>query len=85
MSYLGVLLSVALSHCSGYVIQGAFIGGLVGFLLSSIAVGALTWRRLPTYWKLRRPAVTLLLATGGGAIAGLVGVYAGVYIGDSYC
>ena len=82
---LGALLGIVLSHCSGYIIQGALIGGLVSFLLPSIAVGALTWRRLPIYWKLRRSAVTLLLATGGGAIAGLVGVYAGVYIGDSYC
>ena len=41
----GVLLSAALSHCVGAGMQGGIVLGVVGFLLSSIALGAFTWGR----------------------------------------
>jgi len=81
----GVLLSVALSHCVGSGMQGGIVLGVVGFLLSSIALGAFTWGRLPTYWDLRRTLVTLLVAAGGGIIVGLVGLSVTMVVAFSRC
>ena len=59
--------------------------GLVGFLLSSISLGAFTWHRLPIYRELRRILVTLLVAAGGGVIVGLVGLSITMVVGYSLC
>ncbi len=70
----GVLLSVALSHCVGAGMGEGIAVGVVGFLLSSIALGAFTWNRLNKHRNFRRPLFTLLVAAGGGVIVGLVGM-----------
>jgi hypothetical protein len=59
--------------------------GVVGFVLSSIALGAFTWKRLPIYWDLRRTLVTLLVAAGGGVIVGLVGISVTMVVEFSRC
>ena len=83
--FSGVLLSVSLSHCVGAGIgEGIAVGG-VGFLLSSIALGAFTWKRLPIYWDLRRTLITLLVAAGGGVIVGLVGLSVTMVVAFSRC
>ncbi len=69
----GVLLSAALSHCVGAGMEEGIAVGVVGFLLSSIALGAFTRHMLGR----RRAIVTLLLAAGGGIIVGLVGLTSG--------
>ncbi len=70
----GVLLSVALSHCVGAGMGEGIAVAVVGFLLSSIGLGAFTWNRLNKHWDFRRPLFTLLVAAGGGVIVGLVGL-----------
>ena len=81
----GVLLSVALSHCVGSGMGEGIVVGVVGFLLSSIALGAFTWHRLPTYWEIRRTLVTLLVAAGAGVIVGLGGLAATMVVAFSRC
>ncbi len=80
-----VLPSVALSHCFGAGMLEGIAVGVVGFLLSSIPLGAFTWHRLPIYWELRRTLVTLLVAAGGGVIVGLVGLSATMVVAFSRC
>ena len=74
MDFPGVLLSVALSHCVGTGMGEGIAVGVVGFLLSSIALGAFTWNKLNKHRNFRRPLFTLLVAAGGGVIVGLVGM-----------
>ena len=80
-----VLLRVALSHCVGAGMGEGIAIGAVGFVLSSIALGAFTWKRLPIYWGLRRTLVTLLVAAGGGVIVGLVGMSVTMVVAFSRC
>ena len=80
-----VLLSAALSHCVGAGYLGGIVVGLVGFLLSSIALGAFTWHRLPIYWELRRTLATLLVAAVGGVIVGLGGLSVTMVVAYSRC
>ncbi len=81
----GVLLSVALSHCVGAGMVEGIAVGVVGFLLSSIALGAFTWNRLIKHRDFRRPLFTLLVAAGGGVIVGLVGLSVTMVISFSRC
>jgi len=75
---MGVLLIVALDHCT----NGGMPGALIGFFLASIALGALTWNIIPYHWSLsRRSMVTLLMAAAGGAIGGFVGSRIGLVLG----
>ena len=80
-----VLLSAALSHCVGAGMGEGIVVGVVGFLLSSVALGAFTWHRLPIYWDLRRTLVTLLIAAGGGVIVGLGGLSVTMVLAYSRC
>ena len=81
----GVLLGVALSHCVGAGMGEAIAVGVVGFLLSSIALGAFTWHRLPTSWKLRQTLATLVVAAVGGIIVGLSGLAVTMVVAYSRC
>ena len=81
----GDLLSVALSHCVGAGMGEGIAAGIVGFLLSSIALGAFTWNRLKICWDLRRTLITLLVAAGGGIIVGLVGLSVTTVVAFSRC
>ena len=81
----GVLLSVAPSHCVGAGMGEGIAVGVVGFLLSSIALGAFTWNRLKIYWGLRRPVITLVVAAGGGVIVGLAGLSVTMVVASSRC
>ena len=81
----GVLLRVALSHCVGAGMGEGIAVGVVGFLLSSIALGAFTWNRLPIYWDLRRTLITLLVGAGGSVIVGLVGLSVTMVVAFSRC
>ena len=81
----GVLLSVALSHCVGAGMGEGIAVGVVGFLLSSIALGAITWNRLPIYRDLRRTLITLLVAAGAGIVVGLVGLSVTMVVAFSRC
>ncbi len=81
----GVLLSVALSHCVGAGMQGGIVVGVVGFLLSSIALGAFTWNRLPKCRAHRRTLITLIVAAAGGVIVGLVGLSVTMVVAFSRC
>ena len=83
--FAGVLLSPALSHCVGAGLQQGIVVGLVGFLLSSIALGAFTGHRLPTSWKLRQTLATLLVAAVGGVIVGLSGLAVTMVVAYSRC
>ena len=81
----GVLPGVALSHCVGAGMGEGIAVGVVGFLLSSIALGAFTWSRLAKYGYFRRTLITLLVAAGGGVIVGLVGLSATMVVAFSRC
>ncbi len=81
----GVLLSVVLSHCVGAGMGEGIALGVVGFLLSSIALGAFTWHRLKIYSVLRRTLITLLVAAGGGVIGGLAGLSLTMVVAFSRC
>ncbi len=81
----GVLPSVALSHCVGAGMGEGIVVGVVGFLLSSIALGAFTWYRLKISKDLRRTLITLLVAAGGGVIVGLVGLSVTMVVAFSRC
>ncbi|PKB78219.1 MAG: hypothetical protein BZY88_19510 [SAR202 cluster bacterium Io17-Chloro-G9] len=78
-------MSVALSHCVGAGIQEGIVVGVVGLLLSSFAIGAFTWRRLPASWELRRTLATLLGAAAGGVVAGLGGLSVTMLVAYSRC
>ena len=81
----GVLLGVVLSHCVGAGMGEGIAVGVVGFLLSSIALGAFTWQRLKIHWDFRRTLITLLVAAGGGVIVGLVGLSVTMVVAFSRC
>ena len=81
----GVLLSVSLSHCVGDGMRDGIALGAAGFLLSSNALGAFIWQRLKIYSDLWRTLITLLIATGGGVIVGLVGFSATMVVAFSRC
>ena len=81
----GVLLGVAMSHCVGAGMGEGIAVGVVGFLLSSIALGAFTWQRLKNHWDFRRTLITLLVAAGGGVIVGLVGLSVTMVVAFSRC
>ena len=83
--FTGVLLKVALSHCVGSGMGEGTVIGVVGFVLSSIALGAFTWHRLLIYRNLRRTLVTLLVAAGGGIIVGLGGLSVTMVVAFSRC
>ena len=76
---------MALSHCVGAGMGEGIAVGVVGFLLSSIALGAFTWKRLKIHWDLRRTLITLLVAAGGGFIVGLVGLSVTMVVAFSRC
>ena len=81
---LGVLPSVAPSHCVGTGMGAGIAVGVVGFLLSSIALGALTRNRLKISWNLKR-LITILVAAVGGVIVGLVGLSVTMVVAFSRC
>ncbi len=81
----GVLPSVAFSHCVGAGMGEGIAVGVVGFLLSSIALGAFTLSRLAKYGYFRRTLITLLVAAGGGVIVGVVGLSVTMVVAFSRC
>jgi len=81
----GVLPSVALSHCFAAGMGEGIAVGVVGFLLSSIALGAFTWSRLAKYEYFRRILITLLVAAAGGVIVGLIGLSVTMWVALSRC
>ena len=80
-----VLPRVALSHCFGAGMLEGIAVGVVGFLLSSIALGLFTWSRSAKYGYFRRTLITVIPAAGGGVIVGLVGLSVTMVIAFSRC
>ncbi len=81
----GVLLRVALSHCVGAGMVEGVVVGVVGFLLSSIALGVFAWSRLAKHGYFLRTLTTVIPAAGGGVIVGLVGLSVTMVVAFSRC
>ncbi len=78
-------MRVALSHCVGAGMGEGIAVGVVGFLSTSIALGAFAWKRLKIHRHLQRTLVTLLVSAGGGVIIGLTGLSVKMVVAFSRC